>query len=93
MKWFRNRNTAVKLILAFGAVSLLMGVIGYLGVSGMSAVNTTVGTLYQRELVGLLEIKDANISLLSIARDVRGALMQTDVAKMTPFARDGFEEF
>jgi methyl-accepting chemotaxis protein len=86
MGWYRDRRTATKLLLAFGLTSALMAAVGYLGLGGMAATEGRLRTLYERELVGLSEIKEAHVSMVKVARDTRGLMLQTDPAKMKPYA-------
>jgi methyl-accepting chemotaxis protein len=80
MRWFYNLNTMKKLLLGFLLVCAIMAGVGYTGVSGIGSTNGMLSTLYQRDMLGLSEIKEANIKLMFIARDMRNALIETDPA-------------
>ncbi len=82
MTWFKNLNTMTKLMLGFGFLALLMGVVGYQGVSGMSEIDSMVGTLYQEDMAGISAIKDVNALVAMIGREMRDVVIQTDAAVM-----------
>jgi len=58
MAWFKNLKTMAKLMIGFGTLALLMGVVGYQGVTGMGTINDKLATLYQRDMQGLNAIQD-----------------------------------
>ena len=82
MTWFKNLKTMAKLMLGFGILALLMGVVGYQGVSGMGEVDQKMSTLYQREMLGLAAIKDVATTVAMIGRQTRGAVIYADMAAM-----------
>ena len=82
MRWFYNLRTATKLILSFSVVCLILCGVAYLGLDKMSQINTALGTLYNRDLRGLADTKDANINMACIGRAVRQALLDEDKAAM-----------
>ena len=77
MKWLTNVNVATKLIGAFLMVSLIGGVIGGIGISNLQKLNESTETLYQRELLGLSYIKEANINLIYIGRATRNLILSS----------------
>ncbi len=82
MTWFKDLKTMPKLMLGFGFLALLMGVVGYQGVSGMSAINDRLAILYQRDMRGLSAIQDVATSIAMIGRQTRGVLIYSDMALM-----------
>jgi len=80
MTWFRNLRTMTKLMLGFGFLALMLGVVGYLGLSGMSKVNEMLANLYQYDMKGLGAIKDVATTVAMIGRQTRGAVISTDKA-------------
>ena len=48
MNWYRNARNATKLMLAFGLMAALMGVVGYEGMSASSTINEMLNTLYEK---------------------------------------------
>jgi methyl-accepting chemotaxis protein len=80
MGWFYNMGMMKKLLSGFLLVSAIMAAVGYVGVTGMSNINGMLGTLYERDMLGLSAIKEANINLMFIARDMRNSIIETDPA-------------
>jgi methyl-accepting chemotaxis protein len=67
----------VKLIGAFVLVSLIAVIVGAVGLRSISIMNDRVNQIYERELLGISYVKEANISLLYIARAERNMLLST----------------
>jgi methyl-accepting chemotaxis protein len=82
MTWFKNLRTMPKLMLAFGFLALLMGVVGYQGISGMNDINTMLNTLYERDLMGLAAMKDVDANIARVGREMRQVVLDTDAAAM-----------
>jgi len=78
MGLFYNLRTLWKLLLGFGVVCGIMSFIGWLGISKTATVNGLLNSLYERELVGVSESKEANINILYVGRAARTALLETD---------------
>jgi methyl-accepting chemotaxis protein len=81
MSWFRNLRTMTKLLIAFGLLSGVMLGVGYFGASGMVTTQELLDELYERDLVGLNAVKDAQIARLTIGRDMRDAMVNSDPGK------------
>ncbi len=75
MRWFRNLKTVSKLMLGFALVGAILAGVGYMGVSGLAKVNGMLEILYGRDMTGLTAIKDAQVALFTIARDMRQSLL------------------
>jgi methyl-accepting chemotaxis protein len=88
VRWFYNFSTMKKLLASFSLICVLMGVVGYLGISSMGKVNGMLNTLYERDMIGLSAIKEANIDLIYIGRGVRKVLLETDRAKAQAMAAE-----
>jgi methyl-accepting chemotaxis protein len=80
MRWFCNLGTMKKLIIGFLSVSAIMVIVGYTGVTGMSQISGMLGTLYTRDMKGLSDIKEANVDLMLIAREMRNAIIEKEPA-------------
>jgi methyl-accepting chemotaxis protein len=75
MRWFKDLKTVTKLMLGFGLVGLIMAGVGYMGVSSLGKVNGMLETLYARDMAGLSAVKQAQIELFTIGRDMRQSLL------------------
>ena len=82
MKALENLSTMKKLLAAFLVVGIIMAGVGMMGIRNMSMLNTMLNTLYERDMVGLLELKDANINMTQIGREMRTAILNTEHAEM-----------
>ncbi len=78
MAWFYNLNTIKKLTLGFSLICATMGFVGYMGIRGMVGLNHMMEEMYERDLIGLSEVKDANANLIYIGRAVRGAILEPE---------------
>jgi methyl-accepting chemotaxis protein len=77
MKWFSNLKVGTKLISAFIVVSLITAVVGYVGIRNMGTINDMADEMYQKELLGVSYIKEANINLIYISRAEKNFLLAT----------------
>jgi methyl-accepting chemotaxis protein len=74
---FKNLKISIKLIGAFLAVSAITAVVGYIGVTNLAQLNTAADELYERELLGLSYIKEANVNLINLGRALRNTVLAT----------------
>jgi methyl-accepting chemotaxis protein len=79
MNWFRNRNTATKLVLAFSIVVGIVAVVAAVGNYGMGSISDSMTVLYEKHAIGLASIKDASNDLLATSRAVRNAIVDDNV--------------
>ncbi len=82
MTWFKNLRTIVKLMTGFGLLAVLVGGVGYEGLSGMVAINDRLATLYQRDMMGLAAIKDVSAIMAQTGRELRNMLIFTDKGEL-----------
>src|SRR5262245_2706034 len=76
MLWIRDLSTTSKLLLAFGLMALLIGVVGVEGMRGMAGLRQSLEVLYERDALGVIHIKQANVSLIYTQNAVRAALLE-----------------
>jgi hypothetical protein len=67
-------------MLSFGFMAVLIAVVGYVTLSGLATLGGMIDLLNHRDAAALSAIKDANLAVVSIARDTRGVLMPVDAA-------------
>ncbi|MCX5733435.1 MAG: MCP four helix bundle domain-containing protein [candidate division NC10 bacterium] len=84
MRWFKDLKTVTKLMLGFTLVGVIMAGVGYMGVSSLGKVNGMLETLYTRDVAGLSAVKEAEIKLFTIGRDMRQSLL-VDKGERAPF--------
>jgi methyl-accepting chemotaxis protein len=75
MNWFINLRISVKLITAFLLVSAITGFVGYVGIDNLHKLDVAAEDLYEKELMGLSYIKEANIELIYIHRATRNLIL------------------
>lgn len=56
MKWFKNLKTSQKLISAFVLVSLLIFVVGAIGINNMKAINSNATSMHDYSLESIMQI-------------------------------------
>jgi len=78
MNWYRNANTTTKLMLAFSVMAALLGFVGHEGLRAAGGLNDMVDTLYQRDMLGMAALKEAQATVLDIGREARQAVIETD---------------
>ena len=67
-----------RLIIAFILVASISAIVGLVGLSNSSTMNDLADALYDRELMGLSYIKEANINLIYIGRARSNFLLATN---------------
>ncbi|WP_278802307.1 methyl-accepting chemotaxis protein [Marinobacter nauticus] len=82
MRWFTKLKLQTRLILAFLLTALITAVVGFVGLNNMGSINDMTRTIYQEDLLGLSQIKEANYQLMYVARNNRNlALASTQARK------------
>ncbi|WP_460565252.1 MCP four helix bundle domain-containing protein, partial [Hydrogenophaga aquatica] len=72
---FKSLKVSTKLLTGFVVVALFSLVVGVIAINNMSKINDAADTMYQKELLGLSYVKEANIGLLYQGRAIRNYLM------------------
>jgi methyl-accepting chemotaxis protein len=93
MNWYKNAKTTTKLMLAFGLLATLLGVVGYQGVSTSNTLNNMLTALYEKHLLGTASIQDAKALIPTIGREVRQTLLDSDVASREQGGRNVEAQF
>ena len=65
---FSHIKIGVRLIAGFVLVAAISIVVGFIGISNASKINDLADAMYEKELIGLSRIKEANINLVYIGR-------------------------
>jgi len=68
MQWLKNLKIGTKLLSSYILLLLLMGGVGYLGVSNMGMINEMLDDLYNDNLVPILQIDEANIEMIKFVQ-------------------------
>lgn len=81
MQFARNMKVRMKLLGAFSFMSIIIILIGYLGIYNMDTINGMLGTLYKQEMTGLSLVKEANINLIYYSRSTSNFLLAATEAQ------------
>jgi phosphoglycerate-specific signal transduction histidine kinase len=71
----KNMKVGTSLFLGFLVLSLLGSIVAGIGIYNMGEINHKADQLYDRELVGISHIKEANVDLIKIGRAQRNVLL------------------
>ncbi len=77
MNWFQKLSARAKLVLAFTAVSAILGGVATFALLKMGTINDSLSTLANRDVVGLRWAYEANLEMADMRRVVRDALLET----------------
>ena len=85
MQWFNNLKVRTRLLAGFMIMSLLTAAVGMVGMRNMSKINQMTEQMYEKELVGLSHMKEANINLLYIVRAEKNVITSQDAESRETF--------
>jgi methyl-accepting chemotaxis protein len=85
MQWLKNLKIGTKLLSSYILLLLLMGGVGYLGVTNMGMINDMLDDLYTGNLVPILQIDEANIELIKFARNHYRLVISRDRSEMETY--------
>ena len=72
---FNRMKVGTRLIAGFLLLTLLGAIVASVGIFNMSRINDSNDRLYQRELLGISYVKEANINLIYVGRALRNVLL------------------
>jgi len=72
---FKRMTVGTRLFLGFLTLSLLGATVAAIGILNMSRLNDRAHDMYQKELLGISYVKEANINLVLIGRAMRTVLL------------------
>ncbi len=81
MKWFNDLKIGTKLLGSFVLVAAIAGIIGWVGLAGVSQLNARSERLYGDRLVPIQDLAYANIGFLNARTDLRDLLVANDPSK------------
>ncbi|EFL52658.1 methyl-accepting chemotaxis sensory transducer [Solidesulfovibrio fructosivorans JJ]] len=77
MQWFHNMRVGPKLIGSFILMSLIVMTVGLLGLHNMGLISDMAETIYNRELLGVAAIREANVNLVYADRATKNLILST----------------
>lgn len=78
MTWFKNLKVGTKLIGAFLLVAMITATMGWIGINSLANINSYAVKMYKNELLGVSQIKEANVSLAKISISMRNMIIATN---------------
>lgn len=75
MKWFLNLKTGIKLIIGFTIVSMIIAIVGFIGIRNMKNINNDLVSMHDDMLVPTRQLGDVHASLLEMRGDVRNYIL------------------
>ena len=80
---FHQMKVGTRLTLGFLTVVMLGAVVAGIGIYDMTQMNERAKRMYQKELLGISYVKEANIDLIYIGRSLRGAMLASSEEQRT----------
>ena len=77
MNWFQKLSARAKLLLAFIAVSAILGGVAAFALFKMGTINDSLSVLASRDVVGMHWAYEANLDMAEMRKVVRDALLET----------------
>jgi hypothetical protein len=75
---FKNFKIKYKLLASFMLIALLMGVVGYIGISGLAKVDSNTNGLHNKNYQSIYMLMDMKDNLSQIRADVLKLLYERD---------------
>ncbi len=72
---FKQMKVATRLTLGFLAVVMLGAIVAGIAVYNMTQMNERAKRMYQKELLGISYVKEADLNQVSLGRSLRGAML------------------
>ena len=79
MQFIRNLKIGVRLIAGFTLVVILTVAVGLTGIASLAQVNDLSDRMYEREMIALNNMQNANLQLVYAGRSLRSVLLATSV--------------
>ena len=77
---FATMSVRTRLLAGFMIVTLLGALVAGIGVFNMARMNAQAEQAYKSDLIGISSLKEANINMVYIGRDMRSRLLSLDPA-------------
>ncbi|WP_448247128.1 response regulator [Thalassotalea agariperforans] len=73
-----KRFLSTKLLVGFGALNIIILMLGVNAITSVQKMSADIHDLYEQKLLGISQIKEANVNLILIGRNVRQMLLAFD---------------
>ena len=88
MNWYRNRKTVTKLMVAFVFMAVLLGVVGYQGLSAAGKLSGVIDELYNKHMLAGAAIDQIQLQVAGVRVDARQSLIAPDAMGREECARN-----
>jgi methyl-accepting chemotaxis protein len=88
MSWFNDMRTMTKLTVSFALMAILLGVVGFLGVSTAGDANAAFETAFKRDISGMELGSHALLERMKISRAYRNGLLAGNQQKRDEALRE-----
>ncbi|AFA48333.1 methyl-accepting chemotaxis protein [Acetobacterium woodii] len=78
MKWFYDMKIKTKLVVGFVLVALIIGLVGYLGISNITKLDISGQDLYEQNTVPLSEISEISVAFQRMRVNMRDMIFEND---------------
>jgi len=75
MKWFYDMKIGIRLLAAFIIVGAITAIVGYMGIANLGKIADLSKTIYERETLGIVYLKQAGIDIVSMDRAAKNLLL------------------
>ncbi|HEY9062268.1 MAG TPA: methyl-accepting chemotaxis protein [Pseudobacteroides sp.] len=82
MKWFHDLKIKVKLILCFIVLAVFTGIVGFIGITNMGAINKRGDEIYTNNFISAQNLSNIHKSLLNIRSNYFLMIYERDVSKL-----------
>jgi methyl-accepting chemotaxis protein len=80
--FFKNMKISQKLLSCFILVAVLIGIVGYIGISEMQNINLRGNAMYETNLQGVNHLRNLKENLLKIQIDILRLLYERDIIRI-----------
>jgi methyl-accepting chemotaxis protein len=88
MQWFYDMKVGTKLTVAFVIVSAITAAVGYFGVINIGTIDDSTDSMYSDSLMGISNVKEANVNVLDLVRAENDILMADTEAQWRKYVDD-----
>ncbi|GFO60866.1 hypothetical protein GMST_31910 [Geomonas silvestris] len=92
MNLLNSLTISKKLMASFVILAGITAIVGYIGIKNMGTINDRADQIYQKELLGLSYVKEANIDLIYMDRASKNLILSTTKADRELYAKR-FQEY
>ncbi len=85
---FKNLKISQKLLSCFILVAVLIGIVGYIGISEMQKLNLRGNAMYEINLLGVNHLRNLKENLLKIQVDILRLLYEKDIIRIGSLEKD-----